>query len=58
MIIFELLSDTHVRLSRNGYVIYDSNNEQKSYSAEVIPLALEGPQQRGLELKELAESYY
>ncbi len=59
MIIFEQLNDTHVRVSYDGLVIYDSyNNRTSRYYTEVTPLALDGPRQRGLELKEIAESYY
>ena len=59
MIIVEQLNDTHVRVSHDGLVIYDSHIERSArYHTEVTPLALDGPRQRGLELKDLAESYY
>ncbi|MEQ1790301.1 MAG: hypothetical protein ABL857_07650 [Rickettsiales bacterium] len=48
-----------MRVSYDGLVIYDSyNNRTSRYYTEVTPLALDGPRQRGLELKEIAESYY
>jgi hypothetical protein len=59
MILIEQLSNAQVRVSRDGIVIYDSHDERTTrYYAEVMPYALDGPRQRGLELKELAESYY
>lgn len=59
MIIFEQFNDTHVRVSYDGLVIYDSHDGRTSRDyTEVAPSALDGPRQRGLELKELAESYY
>ncbi len=59
MILFEQITDTHVRVSYDGLVVYDSHNERSArYYTEVTPLALDGPRKRGLELKELAESYY
>ena len=59
MILFEQITDTHVRVSYDGLVVYDSYNDRSTrYYTEVTPLALDGPRQRGLELKELAESHY
>jgi hypothetical protein len=59
MIIIEQINDTCVRVSRDGIVIYDRNDERTTrHYAEVMPYALDGPRQRGLELKALAESYY
>jgi hypothetical protein len=59
MIVIEQLSDTHVRVSRDGLVIYDSHDERTTtYYTDAMPYALDGPRQRGLELKALAESHY
>ena len=59
MIIIEQISDTRVRVSHDGIVVYDSNDERTARRyTEVMPFALDGPRQQGLELKELAESYY
>ncbi len=57
MITFKQLRDNHIRVYKDAVLIYDSYNTRNTrYATEIN--TLDGPLKQGLELKELAESFY